>query len=89
MIRRLAGALLLTLAGAPSPTVLMIQRPRSMRHFPGVWSFPGGLVEASDRGGARVGESRRHRDVALPLHGELPPPLGSQRAAHSCVVAAR
>ncbi len=87
MIRRLAGALLLTLAGAPSPTVLMIQRPRSMRHFPGVWSFPGGRVEASDREGrewvspAVAGtspclstESYLHRwDLsAPPIHAWLP-----------------
>lgn len=51
MIRRAAGALVLSLQDAPDLTVFMIQRPRSMRHFPCVWSFPGGQMEVGDRGG--------------------------------------
>ncbi len=48
MIRRAAGALVLRLQGAPEPTVFMIQRSRTMRQFPGVWSFPGGQVDGGD-----------------------------------------
>ena len=51
MIRRPAGALILVQEGDPGPRVLMIQRPHSMHHFPGLWSFPGGQEEPEDQGG--------------------------------------
>ena len=62
------AAVLVPVVDRPEPTVILTERPHSMRKHPGQISFPGGRIEASDAGIVAAALREAEEEIGLPPH---------------------
>jgi len=61
-----AAAVLVAVVDLPSPTVILTERPRTMRRHPGQISFPGGRIDPGDDGPVAAALREAEEEIALP-----------------------
>ena len=62
------AAVLVAVVDRPEPSVILTERPHSMRKHPGQISFPGGRIEASDAGVVAAALREAEEEIGLPPH---------------------
>lgn len=60
------AAVLVAVVDRPSPTVILTQRPETMRKHPGQISFPGGRIDPGDDGPVDAALREAEEEIALP-----------------------
>jgi 8-oxo-dGTP pyrophosphatase MutT (NUDIX family) len=60
------AAVLVAVVERPSPTVLLTERPQTMRKHPGQISFPGGRIDPGDDGPVEAALREAEEEIALP-----------------------
>lgn len=60
------AAVLVAVVDRPSPTVILTQRPETMRKHPGQISFPGGRIDPGDDGPVAAALREAEEEIALP-----------------------
>jgi 8-oxo-dGTP pyrophosphatase MutT (NUDIX family) len=60
------AAVLVPVVDRPQPTVILTERPKTMRKHPGQISFPGGRIEAGDDGPVAAALREAEEEIALP-----------------------
>lgn len=60
------AAVLVAVVDHPSPTVILTQRPETMRKHPGQISFPGGRIDPGDDGPVAAALREAEEEIALP-----------------------
>ncbi len=60
------AAVLVAVVDRPAPTVILTQRPESMRKHPGQISFPGGRIDPGDDGPVDAALREAEEEIALP-----------------------
>jgi 8-oxo-dGTP pyrophosphatase MutT (NUDIX family) len=61
-----AAAVLVPVVDRPEPTVILTERPRTMRKHPGQISFPGGRIDADDDGAVAAALREAEEEIGLP-----------------------
>jgi 8-oxo-dGTP pyrophosphatase MutT (NUDIX family) len=62
----LPAAVLVAVVDRPSPTVILTERPKTMRRHPGQISFPGGRIDPEDDGPVAAALREAEEEIALP-----------------------
>ncbi|HEX8306925.1 MAG TPA: CoA pyrophosphatase [Allosphingosinicella sp.] len=62
------AAVLVAVVDRPSPTVILTERPKTMRKHPGQISFPGGRIDPEDDGPVAAALREAEEEIALPRH---------------------
>ena len=60
------AAVLVAVVDRPSPTVILTERPKTMRKHPGQISFPGGRIDPEDDGPVAAALREAEEEIALP-----------------------
>jgi 8-oxo-dGTP pyrophosphatase MutT (NUDIX family) len=60
------AAVLVAVVDRPSPTVILTERPETMRKHPGQISFPGGRIDPDDDGPVAAALREAEEEIALP-----------------------
>ncbi|HEX8620754.1 MAG TPA: CoA pyrophosphatase [Allosphingosinicella sp.] len=60
------AAVLVAVVDRPSPTVILTERPETMRRHPGQISFPGGRIDPGDDGPVAAALREAEEEIALP-----------------------
>jgi 8-oxo-dGTP pyrophosphatase MutT (NUDIX family) len=60
------AAVLVAVVDRPSPTVILTERPKTMRKHPGQISFPGGRIDPGDSGPVAAALREAEEEIALP-----------------------
>jgi 8-oxo-dGTP pyrophosphatase MutT (NUDIX family) len=60
------AAVLVAVVDRPEPTVILTERPMTMRRHPGQISFPGGRIEAQDGGPVAAALREAEEEIGLP-----------------------
>lgn len=60
------AAVLVAVVDRPEPTVILTQRPMTMRRHPGQISFPGGRIDPQDDGPVAAALREAEEEIALP-----------------------
>ena len=60
------AAVLVPVVDRPSPTVILTERPKTMRKHPGQISFPGGRIDPGDDGPIDAALREAEEEIALP-----------------------
>ena len=60
------AAVLVAVVDRPSPTVILTERPKTMRKHPGQISFPGGRIDPDDDGPVAAALREAEEEIALP-----------------------
>jgi 8-oxo-dGTP pyrophosphatase MutT (NUDIX family) len=60
------AAVLVAVVDRPSPTVILTERPATMRKHPGQISFPGGRIDPGDEGPIDAALREAEEEIALP-----------------------
>jgi 8-oxo-dGTP pyrophosphatase MutT (NUDIX family) len=60
------AAVLVAVVDRPSPTVVLTERPATMRRHPGQISFPGGRIDPGDDGPIAAALREAEEEIALP-----------------------
>jgi 8-oxo-dGTP pyrophosphatase MutT (NUDIX family) len=60
------AAVLVAVVDRPSPTVILTERPKTMRKHPGQISFPGGRIDPGDDGPVAAALREAEEEIALP-----------------------
>jgi len=60
------AAVLVAVVDHPSPTVILTERPETMRKHPGQISFPGGRIDPGDDGPVAAALREAEEEIALP-----------------------
>lgn len=60
------AAVLVAVVDRPEPTVILTQRPETMRRHPGQISFPGGRIDPGDDGPVAAALREAEEEIALP-----------------------
>ena len=60
------AAVLVAVVDRPAPTVILTERPRTMRKHPGQISFPGGRIDPGDDGPVAAALREAEEEIALP-----------------------
>jgi 8-oxo-dGTP pyrophosphatase MutT (NUDIX family) len=60
------AAVLVAVVDRPSPTVILTERPETMRKHPGQISFPGGRIDPGDDGPVAAALREAEEEIALP-----------------------
>jgi 8-oxo-dGTP pyrophosphatase MutT (NUDIX family) len=60
------AAVLVAVVDRPSPTVILTERPETMRTHPGQISFPGGRIDPGDDGPVAAALREAEEEIALP-----------------------
>jgi 8-oxo-dGTP pyrophosphatase MutT (NUDIX family) len=60
------AAVLVAVVDHPSPTVILTERPKTMRKHPGQISFPGGRIDPEDDGPVAAALREAEEEIALP-----------------------
>jgi 8-oxo-dGTP pyrophosphatase MutT (NUDIX family) len=60
------AAVLVAVVDHPSPTVILTERPKTMRKHPGQISFPGGRIDPGDDGPIAAALREAEEEIALP-----------------------
>jgi 8-oxo-dGTP pyrophosphatase MutT (NUDIX family) len=63
-----AAAVLVAVVDHPSPTIILTERPKTMRKHPGQISFPGGRIDPEDDGPVAAALREAEEEIALPRH---------------------
>jgi len=62
------AAVLVPVVDRPEPTVILTERPKTMRKHPGQISFPGGRIDPGDDGPIAAALREAEEEIALPRH---------------------
>lgn len=62
----LPAAVLVAVVDRPEPTVILTERPKTMRKHPGQISFPGGRIDPGDDGPVAAALREAEEEIALP-----------------------
>lgn len=62
------AAVLVPVVDRPRPTVILTERPLTMRKHPGQISFPGGRIDPGDDGPVAAALREAEEEIALPPH---------------------
>jgi 8-oxo-dGTP pyrophosphatase MutT (NUDIX family) len=62
------AAVLVAVVDHVSPTVILTERPKTMRKHPGQISFPGGRIDPEDDGPIAAALREAEEEIALPRH---------------------
>jgi 8-oxo-dGTP pyrophosphatase MutT (NUDIX family) len=62
------AAVLVAVVDHVSPTVILTERPKTMRKHPGQISFPGGRIDPEDDGPVAAALREAEEEIALPRH---------------------
>jgi 8-oxo-dGTP pyrophosphatase MutT (NUDIX family) len=62
------AAVLVAVVDRPAPTVILTERPQTMRKHPGQISFPGGRIDPGDDGPVAAALREAEEEIALPRH---------------------
>jgi 8-oxo-dGTP pyrophosphatase MutT (NUDIX family) len=62
------AAVLVPVVDRPEPTVILTERPKTMRRHPGQISFPGGRIEPEDDGPIAAALREAEEEIGLPRH---------------------
>ncbi|HYI41409.1 MAG TPA: CoA pyrophosphatase [Allosphingosinicella sp.] len=62
------AAVLVAVVDHVSPTVILTERPETMRRHPGQISFPGGRIDSQDDGPVAAALREAEEEIALPRH---------------------
>ena len=62
------AAVLVAVVDHDSPTVILTERPETMRTHPGQISFPGGRIDPGDEGPVAAALREAEEEIALPRH---------------------
>jgi 8-oxo-dGTP pyrophosphatase MutT (NUDIX family) len=62
----LPAAVLVPVVDRPSPTVILTERPKTMRKHPGQISFPGGRIDPGDADAVAAALREAEEEIALP-----------------------
>ena len=62
------AAVLVPVVDRREPTVILTERPKTMRRHPGQISFPGGRIEAADDGPVAAALREAEEEIGLPPH---------------------
>ncbi|HEX8513256.1 MAG TPA: CoA pyrophosphatase [Allosphingosinicella sp.] len=62
------AAVLVAVVDHASPTVILTERPKTMRKHPGQISFPGGRIDPEDDGPVAAALREAEEEIALPRH---------------------
>ncbi|MDB5672392.1 MAG: CoA pyrophosphatase, partial [Alphaproteobacteria bacterium] len=62
----LPAAVLVPVVDRPEPTVILTERPMTMRKHPGQISFPGGRIDPGDDGPIAAALREAHEEIGLP-----------------------
>jgi 8-oxo-dGTP pyrophosphatase MutT (NUDIX family) len=62
------AAVLVAVVDHSSPTVILTERPKTMRRHPGQISFPGGRIDPGDDGPVAAALREAEEEIALPRH---------------------
>ena len=60
------AAVLVAVVDRPSPTVILTERPKTMRKHPGQISFPGGRIDPGDDGPVAAALREAEEEIGLP-----------------------
>jgi 8-oxo-dGTP pyrophosphatase MutT (NUDIX family) len=60
------AAVLVAVVDRPAPTVILTERPETMRRHPGQISFPGGRIDPGDDGPVAAALREAEEEIALP-----------------------
>jgi 8-oxo-dGTP pyrophosphatase MutT (NUDIX family) len=60
------AAVLVAVVDRPSPTIILTERPKTMRKHPGQISFPGGRIDPGDDGPVAAALREAEEEIALP-----------------------
>jgi 8-oxo-dGTP pyrophosphatase MutT (NUDIX family) len=60
------AAVLVAVVDHPSPTIILTERPKTMRKHPGQISFPGGRIDPEDDGPVAAALREAEEEIALP-----------------------
>lgn len=60
------AAVLVAVVDRPAPTVILTERPETMRRHPGQISFPGGRIDPDDDGPVAAALREAEEEIALP-----------------------
>jgi 8-oxo-dGTP pyrophosphatase MutT (NUDIX family) len=60
------AAVLVAVVDHPAPTVILTERPKTMRKHPGQISFPGGRIDPEDDGPVAAALREAEEEIALP-----------------------
>lgn len=60
------AAVLVPVVDLPEPTVILTERPKTMRKHPGQISFPGGRMEPTDEGAVAAALREAEEEIGLP-----------------------
>jgi 8-oxo-dGTP pyrophosphatase MutT (NUDIX family) len=60
------AAVLVAVVDRPSPTVILTERPKTMRKHPGQISFPGGRIDPGDEGPVAAALREAEEEIGLP-----------------------
>jgi 8-oxo-dGTP pyrophosphatase MutT (NUDIX family) len=61
-----AAAVLVAVVDRPEPTVILTERPKTMRKHPGQISFPGGRIDPGDDGPIAAALREAEEEIGLP-----------------------
>jgi 8-oxo-dGTP pyrophosphatase MutT (NUDIX family) len=62
----LPAAVLVAVVDRPEPTVILTERPKTMRKHPGQISFPGGRIDPGDEGPVEAALREAEEEIGLP-----------------------
>ena len=62
------AAVLVPVVDRPDPTVILTERPKTLRKHPGQISFPGGRIDPDDEGPIAAALREAEEEIALPRH---------------------
>ena len=62
------AAVLVPIVDRPEPTVILTERPKTMRKHPGQISFPGGRIDPEDDGPVAAALREAEEEIELPRH---------------------
>jgi 8-oxo-dGTP pyrophosphatase MutT (NUDIX family) len=62
------AAVLVAVVDHSSPTVILTERPKTMRRHPGQISFPGGRIDPEDEGPVAAALREAEEEISLPRH---------------------
>jgi 8-oxo-dGTP pyrophosphatase MutT (NUDIX family) len=62
---RTPAAVLVAVVDRPEPTVILTERPKTMRKHPGQISFPGGRIDAGDKGPVAAALREAEEEIGL------------------------
>jgi 8-oxo-dGTP pyrophosphatase MutT (NUDIX family) len=63
---RTPAAVLVAVVDRPAPTIVLTERPMTMRRHPGQISFPGGRIDQGDAGPVEAALREAEEEIALP-----------------------